>query len=99
MSTTRMGIAVVGLTVLLSGAATAGPPLRISPVGVARFAVNRVLSLGGLHHARGIARHGRIRTASVRPPDLRNALDFGPGDPAVRRQIAATAALAGWHGG
>ncbi len=99
MSKMRIGIAVIVLATLLSSAALARVRLGIGPVGVARFAVARVLSLGGLHHARGFARHGQIRTASLRPQDVRNAVDSGLGNPAVRRQIAAAAALAGWHGG
>jgi hypothetical protein len=99
MSKSRIGIAVVVLTALLSSAAMARVRLGIGPVGVARFAVARVLSLGGLHHARAVARHGRIRTASLRSQDVRNATDSGLGNPAVRRQIVAAAALAGWHGG
>jgi hypothetical protein len=99
MSKSRIGIAVVVLTVLLSSAAMARVRLGIGPLGVARFAVTRVLSLGGLHHARAFARHGRIRTASLRSQDVRNATDSGLGNPAVRRQIVAAAALAGWHGG
>jgi len=99
MSKFRIGIAVVVLTTLLSSAALAGVRLGISPLGVARFAVGRVLSLGGLHHARGFARHGQIRTASLRPQEVRNAMDSGLGNPAARRQIVAAAALAGWHGG
>src|SRR6266851_2350916 len=99
MSKYRIGIAVVVLTTLLSSAALARVRLGIGPLGVARFAVARVLSLGGLHHARAFARHGRIRTASLRSQDVRNATDSGLGNPAVRRQIVAAAALAGWHGG
>jgi len=101
MSTTRIGIAVVVLATLLSSAALAGARLSIGigPVGVARFAVARVLSLGGLHHARAFVRHGHIRMAALRPQDIRNAIDSGLTDPAVRRQIVAAAALAGWHGG
>jgi hypothetical protein len=99
MSKIRIGIAVIVLATLLSSAALARVRLGIGPVGVARFAVARVLSLGGLRHARGFARHGQIRTASLRPQDVRNAVDSGLGNPAVRRQIAAAAALAGWHGG
>src|SRR6202022_2992299 len=102
MSRFRIGIAVVVLTTLLSSAALArvriGIGLGISPLGVARFAVARVLSVAGLHHARAFARRGQIRTASLRPQDLRNATDTGLGNPAVRRQIVAAAALAGWHG-
>jgi len=87
MSKYRIGIAVVVLTVLLSSAAMARVRLGIGPLGVARFAVARVLSLGGLHHARAFARHGRIRTASLRSQDVRNATDSGLGNPAVRRQL------------
>ena len=99
MSKTRIGIAVVIVATLLSSSALAGVRLGISPLGVARFAVTRVLSLGGLHHARAVARRGQIRAASLRPQDVRNVMDSGPGNPAVRRQVAASAALAGWHGG
>jgi hypothetical protein len=101
MSKTRIGIAVVVLATLLSSAALAGVRLSIGigPVGVARFAVARVLSLGGLHRARAFARHGHIRMAALRPQDIRHAIDSGLTDPAVRRQIVAAAALAGWHGG
>jgi hypothetical protein len=99
MSKTRIGVAVVVLATLLSSSALAGVRLGISPLGVARFAVTRVLSLGGLHHGRALARHGQIRTASVRPQNLRNAMDSGLGNPAARRQIVAASALAGWHGG
>ena len=99
MSKSRIGIAVVVLATLMSSAALARVNLGTGPVGVARFAVARVLSLGGLHHARASARHGHIRTASLRSQDVRNAMDSGLGNPAVRRQIVAAAALAGWHGG
>src|ERR1700680_4618403 len=99
MSKARIGIAVVVLSTLLSSAALARGHLGIGPLGVARFAVGRVLSLGGLHRARAFARHGHIRTASLRSQDVRNALHSGLGNPAVRRQIVAAAALAGWHGG
>jgi hypothetical protein len=99
MSKPRIGIAVVVLATLLSSSALARVRLGIGPLGVARFAVTRVLSLGGLHHARAIARHGQIRMASLRSQDARNVMDSGPGNPAVRRQVAASAALAGWHGG
>ena len=99
MSKTRIGIAVVVLATLLSSSALARVRLGIGPLGVARFAVTRVLSLGGLHHGRALARHGQIRTASPRPQNLRNAMDSELRDPAVRRQVVAAAALAGWHGG
>ena len=99
MSKSRIGIAIVVLTTLLSSAALARVHLGGGPLGVARFAAARVLSLGRLHHARAFARHGRIRTASPRSPNVRNAMDSGLGNPAVRRQIVAAAALAGWHGG
>src|ERR1700733_832838 len=93
MSKTRIGIAVVVLATLLSSPALARVRLGIGPLGVARFAVARVLSLGGLHGRR------HIRTASLRSQDVRNAMDSALSNPAVRRQIVAAAALAGWHGG
>jgi LTXXQ motif family protein len=101
MSNTRLGIAVVIVATLLSSSALAGVRLGIGPLGVARFAVTRVLSLGGLHHARAAARRGQIRTASLWSQNVRTAtaMDSGPGNPTMRRQVAASAALAGWHGG
>src|SRR5260370_3446413 len=99
MSKSGIGIAVVVLTTLLSSAALARVHLGGGPLGVARFAAARVLSLGRLHHARALGRDGRIRQASVRSQNVRNAMDSGLGNPAVRRQIVAAAALAGWHGG
>ena len=99
MSKSRIGIVVVILATLLSSSALARVRLGISPLGVARFAVTRVMSLGGLHHARALARHGQIRTATLRSQDVRNVMDSGLGNPAMRRQIVASAALAGWHGG
>jgi len=99
MSKIRIGIATVVLATLLSSAAVARVRLGIGPLGVARFAVARVLSLGGLRHARAFARHGEIRTASLRSQDPLNPTGSGLGNPAVRRQMVAAAALAGWHGG
>jgi LTXXQ motif family protein len=99
MSKIRIGITTVVLATLLSSAAVARVRLGIGPLGVARFAVARVLSLGGLHHGRALARHGEIRTASLRSQDPHNPTGSGLGNPAVRRQIVAAAALAGWHGG
>ena len=99
MSKIRIGITIVALATLLSNAALARVRLGIGPLGVARSAVARVLSLTGLRHARALARHGQIRMASVRSQDVHNATDSGPANPAVRRQIVAAAALAGWHSG
>jgi hypothetical protein len=99
MSKSRTGIAVIVMTTLLSGAALARAHLGIGPLGVARSALARVTSLGGLHHGRAFARHGHIRTASLSSQDFGNAVDSGLGNPAARRQIVAAAALAGWHGG
>jgi len=99
MSKTRIGIAVIVLATLLSSSALARVRLGIGPVGVASFAVTRVLSLGRLHHAPARVRHGQIRTASLRSQNVRSVMDAGLGNPAVRRQIVASAALAGWHGG
>jgi hypothetical protein len=95
MSKSRMGIAIVLATLLSSTALARG----ISPLGVARFAVGRVLSLAGHHHARTFARHDHIRTADLGSQDIRHVVDSGLADPAARRQVTAAAALAGWHGG
>jgi hypothetical protein len=99
MSKWRIGIAVALLATLLSSAAVARVRIGISPVGVARFAVSRVLSLGRGHHHRAYARHGHIRTAALRSPDIRKATDSGLTGPAERREIVAVAALAGWQNG
>lgn len=100
MSKTRIAIAVAVLTILLSSSASAGLHIRVGgPLGVARFAVARVLSLGGLHRARAYARYGHTRTAALRPQEVRAALEPGPANPVVRRQVAAAAALATWQGG
>jgi hypothetical protein len=37
--------------------------------------------------------------ASARSQDVRPVIDSGLGNPALRRQVAAAGALAGWHGG
>src|SRR4030081_1135307 len=99
MSKTGIGIAVVVLATLLSDAAEARMRLGIGPVGVARFAVTRVLSLAGLRHARAAARLRQFGMASARSQEIRPVIDAGLGNPALRRQIAAAGALAGWHGG
>ena len=99
MSKMRIGIAVVVLATLLSSSALARARLGIGPLGVARFAVTSVLSLGGLHRGRAVARQRHIRTAAPQPQNLRNAIESDLRNPAARRQIAAATALAGWHGG
>jgi hypothetical protein len=99
MSKWRIGIAVVLLATLVSSAALARVRIGVSPVGVARFAVARVLSLGRVHHHRAYARRGHVRMAALRSPDIRRAMDSGLTDPTSRRQIVAVAALAGWQDG
>ena len=101
MSRSRIGIAVVVLATLLSSAAQARVRLGVGPLGVARFATVRLLSLGGLHRAHSFARHRHIRNTSLRSQDIRSAMNSGRllSNPAARGQVAAAAALAGWHGG
>jgi hypothetical protein len=83
----------------------AGAGVRIGiggPLGVARFAATRMFSVAGLHRGRSYARHSRIRTAALRPQDIRrNAANSGSVlvSPEMRGQIVAAAALAGWHRG
>ncbi|MBI5319557.1 Spy/CpxP family protein refolding chaperone [Bradyrhizobium sp.] len=98
MSRWRIGIAGIAallLTTLLPTEAPARMRIGINPIGVAKMAVGRVLSLGRMRHARSHARHGKMRTAALRPQDIRKAMAAGPADPAARRQIVAVAALAG----
>lgn len=94
------GIMVVLLATVLSSAAEARMRLG-GPLGVARFAMARVLGIGGLHRAyrhRG-ARH--VRTASLRSPEISVAAPAGsaPATVTARGAITAAAALAGWQGG
>ena len=91
------GTAIALVTTLLASEAFA--QVRLNPIGVARFAVGRVLSLGRVHHPRSFARQSRIRTAALRGQDMRRAMDSGLADPAARRRIVAVAALAGLRNG
>ena len=83
MSKSRIGMAAAGVAMVALGAlpsaAEAGFRLRVGgPVGVARFAMASMLSVAGLRHARMAARHSRVRTAALRPQDLRSAAEFDP---------------------
>ncbi len=102
MSKSRIAMAAAGVAIVALGAlpstVEAGFRLRFGgPVGVARFAMVRVLSVAGLRHARVAARHSRVRTAALRPQDLRSAA--GSIHPSARAQLTAVTALAGWQGG
>ena len=105
MSKSRMGLAVVGAAVMFAalspGAAQAGFRLGLNPLGIARFAVGRVMSLTHLRHAHMAERGGRIRTAGLTPPDLRGTIESAHAlsNPAARVRLTTVAALAGWHGG
>jgi LTXXQ motif family protein len=96
MSKSRIGMAVAGVAMVVLGAlpsaAEAGFRLRVGgPIGVARFAMARMMSVAGLRHAR------RIRMAALRPQDL--GPDAESIRPVERAQLTAVAALAGWQGG
>jgi uncharacterized protein YciW len=83
--------------------------------GGARFATSHAFSRGSFRGNRSFARHGganfsQMRNAPVRSGSIRNAMNSLShagglrngrllGNPAARGQIAAAAALAGWHGG
>jgi len=105
MSKSRMGLAVVGVVVMFAtlspSAAQAGFRLDLNPLGIARFAVGRVMSLTHLRHAHMAERGGRIRTAGLTPPDLRGTIESAHAlsNPAARVHLTTVAALAGWHGG
>lgn len=94
------GMALVAFALAGSTAAEAGFRIRGGPVGVLRSAMGRMLGIAGIRHARMHVRHGRIRTA-MHPQDLRGAVDAARplSSAAVRGQLTAVAALAGWHGG
>lgn len=94
-----MGIAAALLTTtLLSSEAFAGVRIGINPIGVARMAVGRVLSLGRTHHARPY-RYRHARMAGDRSRNIRRVAAPGITDSSARKQIAAVAALAGWNKG
>jgi hypothetical protein len=95
-----MAAASVALIVLgaLPESAEAGFRLRVpGPVGVARFAMARMLSVAGLRHARLPARRSRVRMAALGPQELRPTAELIR--PNARAQLTAVAALAGWQGG
>ena len=98
MSKWPIGIAVALLTTLLSSESFAGVRIGVNPIGVARMAVGRVLSLGRGHHVRSY-RYRHARMAGDRPRNIRRAMAAGITDSVARKQIAAVAALAGWQGG
>ena len=108
MSKSRMGqaafaTALVILT-LLPGTADAGFRLRVGPLGVARSAMARMMSVAGVRHARMAARRGHSNSmrAALRAQNLDTKALRTPAEtirPAVRAQLAAAAALAGWRGG
>jgi LTXXQ motif family protein len=94
------GVAAFLLMTLLPSEAPARVRIGINPVGVAKMAVGRVLSLGRVRHPRSYARYSRIRTAALRPQELRKVMASGGiADPAARRQVVAVAALAGLRSG
>ena len=107
MSKLPIGIAVLGTSLLLlatvssSTAEARGLRIRIGggPIGVVRSVAS--LALGGLHGRRG----GRLRYANLHDEatgsspraDVTRSADWVT-RPVARVQIAAGAALAGWHG-
>ncbi len=101
MSRSRLGRAAFGTALvviaMLPSMAEAGFRLRVGPVGVARFAMARMMSVAGMRHARMAARRGHTRMAALRPQDLRTPAETIR--PTVRAQLTAAAALAGWRGG
>ena len=105
MSKFPIGIAALGTSMLLlaivpsSTAEARGLRLRIGggPIGVVRSVAS--LALGGLHGRRG----GRIRSANAEATGSSPRINVTRGPdwitrPVARVQVAAGAALAGWHG-
>lgn len=104
MSRFRIAMVTLAVAVVVLGAlprpAAAGFRLSVSPLGVARMAVGRVLGLTRFRHARMAVRSGRIRTAALGPQDVRSMESASvAGRTAMRAQLTATAALAGWRDG
>ena len=107
MSKFPVGIAVFGMSLLLLAAAPSdtaearGLRIRIGggPIGVVRSVAS--MALGGLHGRRG----GRVRLANAEAAGASpSRMDFSRRPdwvmlPVARVQVAAGAALAGWHGG
>ncbi len=89
------GVAVLVLTTLLPTEAPARMRIGLNPIGVARMAVGRVLSVGRIRHARAHARRGYTRTAALRSQSFGKATESGLADPVARKQIVAVAALGG----
>jgi hypothetical protein len=114
MSKSRVTIIAIALaTALLSAApAKARGHLGLGPLGGVKFAVTRLFAPGLFHRAR--AHHRRVhirqvRNTPVESQSIHSATNEPSGneglavgrlftDPAARGQIAATAALALWHG-
>ena len=108
MSIFRIGAAVLVAVTALASAEPASAGLRIrlgGPFGVIRSAFAHMLPVRGLHHRHYARRGGAVRLASVRDTvdttsrtdGFRNA--EWSANPSARVQLAASAALAGWHGG
>ena len=80
MSKWRIGIAGIALVLFASLLPTEAPArmrIGINPIGVARMAVGRVLSLGRVRHARAYARYGYTRTAALRSQSIGRAVETG----------------------
>jgi hypothetical protein len=105
MSKFPIGIAAFGTSLLLLAAVPSGTAeargLRVriggGPIGVVRSVAS--LALGGLHGRRG----GRVRLANAEAAGSLQRTDFTRRPdwitlPVARVQVAAGAALAGWHG-
>ena len=111
MSKSRIVMIALVLTAALSTDAPARGRGLGGPLGVMRFAVTRLFAPGFYHRHR---HHGRLHVREARggpdkSQDIRDAMTPPPrgegldsaklfADPAARGQVAATAALALWHG-
>ena len=92
MSRFRIGIAVGFVAAPMSSAALARPHLGFGPLGIARFALGRVLSLGRLGHARAFARHGAH--SIPRRPKRRGFRAWQPGGAQTNRRGRSVGGLA-----
>ena len=97
MRRSRVGLAVIGLATVLSSTSPAFGRIHLGPLGF----LSHILPHPHFHgrHAAARARYAGV-TDATNVPSRSDEPQEGRrlSDPAARAQIAANAALAGWHG-
>jgi hypothetical protein len=90
-----VGLTAIALAAMLSSAGPAFARIHLGPLG---FVFSRILPHPRFHgrHAAARARYAGVTDAASRTDEPQAARELS--DPAARTQLAADAALAGWHG-